>query len=237
MNLITKKEVKRELAKIAFFIQHSGLFDSFSPHTRRTLESLPVEWESVQVDGQTQLKWQEEPSWAEADIEGKMNDKPLKMHIKKTSSRNIYTIAYEGKKYTVENMEALRKLFDDLMAGSTPKPQIMQSSFDLLNKQKVHLNTQSRHHYLEQVSKGPWKLDINKDSSRIFVRFTTPANGEKERMEFDSKLEEHDKFRINTIGSYIKRLLEKEDIDISDLTFTQRLVSESDQSGFIVTIK
>lgn len=234
---ITAKEIKKELKRIAFFVQHSGLFDSFSPTTRRTLESLPVEWEAVQVDGETTLKWQDHPTWAEADLEGMLDDKPIKMKIKKSSSRNIYSIQYDGKKYTVENMPDLRKLFEDLQEGGTPKPKVMQESFDLLNKKKTHLNTQSKHYYLNDVSDGPWKLDITKDSSRIFVKFSVPSADEASKVKMDEKLEEQDKFRINTIGSYVKKLLQKEGLDISDLAFTQRLLNVSGKSGFLITIR
>jgi len=234
---ITAKEVKKELKRIAFFIQHSGLFDTFSPHTRRTLEALPVEWESVQVDGQTNLKWQDEPTWAEADLVGTMNDEPVEVKIKRSSSRNTYLVSYSGKKYTVENMDALRKLFDDLQEGKTPKPKVLQSSYDLLNQKKTHLNSQAKHYYLNQVTEKPWKIDISKDSSRIFVKFLTSAVNSNELDSFNSKLEEQDKFRINSVGSYIKKMLQKDGIDVSELTFTQRLISTPGKAGFLITIK
>ncbi|MDB4330213.1 hypothetical protein N9948_00600 [bacterium] len=237
MHEITAKEVKKELKRIAFFVQHSGLFDGFSPQTRKTLESLPVEWESVQVDGETELKWQDKPHWKFADLEGKLNDKTIKMNIKKSSSRNTYTILYEGKKYTVESMAALKTMFDDMDTGKMPKPQMLQSSYDVLNKKKTNLSSQSKQYYLTQASTRPWKLDINKDSSRIFVKFMVPVQDEKEKNQVDGKLEEQGKFRINSVGTYIKKLLKQAGLDTNELTFTQRLLSVPNKSGFLITIK
>lgn len=237
MREVTASDIKKELFKIAFFIQHSGLFDAFSPATRRTLESLPVEWESVQIDGETHLKWKDEPTWAEADLSGKLGDDPVSIKIKRSSSRNIYVVSFQKKRYTVENMTSLKNLFDDLQEGKTPKPKLMQKTYNTLNQKKIHLNTQSRHHYLNTVSSRPWKIDISKDSARIFVRFWTPAKTEEEKQEFDKKLEEQNKFRLNSVGSFIKKILQKEDINIDDLVFTHRLLNVSGKSGFLITIK
>lgn len=237
MSEITQEFILKELKKIAFFVQHSGLFDGFSPTTKKMLESLPVEWESVELDGETKLKWQEEPQWKFADLEGKLNDKTLKMNIRKSSSRNIYTVDYEGKKYTVENLNALRKLLDDLQEGKNPKPKIMQDSYDVLSTKKTTLLSQSKQYYLNQASNGPWKIDINKDSSRIFVKFLVDVKDHEDKKQVDERLEDHDKFRIHSVGSYAKKILQSAGLDLTDLTFTQRILNVPNKSGFLITIK
>lgn len=234
---ITARYIKKELKKLAFFIQHSSLFESFSPLTRKTLEDLPVEWESVELDGETQLKWQDQPSWKEADLTGKLDDKPLKMKIKKSSSRNIYVIDFDSKKYTVENLNDLRVLFMDLQEGKSPKPQLMQMSYDIISRQKTPINNYSKQYYLSQASQGHWTIDVSKDSSRIFIKFTTPVKSDEEKNNVNGALEEQDKFRMNSIGTYLKKVLKNENVDVSSLDFTHRLLNIPNKAGFLITVK
>jgi len=47
MSIITSSYVKKELNKLAFFIHNAEMFEEFGVKIRRTLEDLPVEWDSA----------------------------------------------------------------------------------------------------------------------------------------------------------------------------------------------
>lgn len=234
---ITAKYVKKELNKISFFIQYSGLFDQFAPATQNALENLPVEWESAQTDGQTQLKWKDKPQWKYADLVGKLGDKTFKMRINKNSSRNIYTIIYEGNQYKVTSLGKLKSLVDSLEEGKTPRPEKMQTSYNIIKKQQANIKDQSVKYYLNQVSEKPWQFTMQKDPSRIYLKFYIVTEDDQEKKDIKEKLGYHDDYRINSIGSYVKKVLKKEGIDVSDIEITQRMIDMPRKVGFNLTIK
>jgi len=237
MSGIIEKEFFRELRKLSFFSQHSGLFDGFAPQTRKSLEALPIEWESVQTDGETNLKWQAEAHWKYADLEGKLNDKSLQMRIKKTSSRNTYTVSYDNKKYTVESMNELNALIESLEQNKMPRAQMKQMAFDVINKKKTNLHSQAKQHYLNQVSDKNWVIKVQKDPSRIYVKFFVQAETDEEKEQIKEKLKEHDNFRMDSVGSYIKKILKSDGVDVSDLEVTRRVIDMPRKTGFVITIK
>ena len=178
MPIITSSYVQNELMRLAFFIQNAGLFDEFGVKIRRTLEDLPVEWDSAQTDGEVVMtKGDPEivedgdnpaeesyTTWKIADLAGKLNDKPIKLQIKrefgednKTGRTEIkrikYTLTYDGKHYTISSLPKLTDAVEKLSAGKIPKPKLMQMAYDLIQHRKAEI-------YLEKPLKGSKMLDI-----------------------------------------------------------------------------
>ena len=261
---ITSAYLKKELRKIAFFIQNAGLFDEFGVKIRRTLEDLPVEWDSVQTDGEIELspsgKSEEGfgedtesktyKTWKVADLAGKLNDKPLKLSIQRevgkdheTKTNEIkrikYTLTYDGKRYLVSSLSKLKDAVEKLSAGKVPKPKIMQMAYDLIQHRKAEIYTHIKRNFLQLVSRDIWYYKVSKDASRIYIRFYVKTDDPEKKQEIDDKLTEHDNYRLDSIGSYLETLIGGE--GISGLTkennMTHSLIKLSDQAGFVITIK
>jgi hypothetical protein len=251
MSEIIKNYVKKELVKIAFYLRSSAFFLRFPPKMRKTLESLPVEWTgpsqvktekgdlkpSPKFDGETQLDWQDTPTWKVAECHGRFQDKDLKIIIRRSSSRNVFKIFYSNEEFSVDNLEDLVLLFVDLEEGKSSVPELKEKSYEILNKKKTEINNYSKKYYLFQASNSTWEVKVDKDYSRIYVTFSVNVGDESEKKDVDKVLLEQDKFRLNSVGSYLKKLLKNEEIDVSKLNFTHRLLSDSDKSGFKITIK
>jgi len=248
MLIITANYLKKELNKIAFFIQNAGLFDEFGVKIRRTLEELPVEWASAQTDGQ--IIYKEKPTWKIADLEGKLNDKPFKLQIKrefgKDENSNLneikrikYSIAYGGKRYIVSSLPKLKDAIDKLSAGKIPKPKIMQMAYDLIQHKKAEVYTHIKRNFLLQISRDTWYYKISKDSSRIYIRFYIKTDDPKQKQEIEDKLTEHDNYRLDSIGSYLEVLISGEGISgiTKENEMTHSLIKLSDQAGFVITLK
>lgn len=251
MSEIIKNYVKNELLKIAFYLKSSAFFMNFPPKMRKTLESLPVEWTgpsqmrddkgvlrpSPKFDGVTKLDWQETPTWKIAECVGKFKDKEVKLVIKRSSSRNVFKIFFSNEEYSVDNLEDLVLLFVDLEEGKSSIPELKEKSYEILNNKKTEINNYSKKYYLSQASNSTWEVKVEKDYSRIYLTFSVSVKDEEEKEKVDSVLLEQDKFRLNSVGSYIKKILKNEEIDVNKLNFTHRLISKNNASGFKITIK
>lgn len=232
--------VIQELEKIAFFLQHSGLFDKFAPRTRRVLEGLPIEWVSVETGGETTLDWQEGPTWETAHLEGKLKDLPLKMDIKRDSSRYTYRILYENKEYQTSNLSNLKSIISNIAEGKVPKPKVLQSAFDLIQSNKSEIYDYVMKYFLVDVTDLTWEIKVQKDVSRIYVRFFVDLRQQMDdnvKSDILEKLKWHEFYRVDSVGSYLKALLKKEGIDSDELTFTRKFIDLAHQAGFIITIK
>lgn len=222
--------------KLSFFLQHSGLFDDFSPRTRRTLENLPVTWTSAETDGETVMN--RKPQWKEADLVGTMNDKEFKIKVTKGNKRYTYTIYYENKSYRVESLDSLQSTVESLASGDMPKPKQKQNVYDMLQNKRVIILSYLEKKILTDITGNDWKLAINKDNNRIYLRCTTHAPEDKHHTYISNKLKEADNYRLDCAGIYLKSLFKQIDADPSIFVMTHRLLRKGqDESGFIVTIK
>jgi len=248
MSIITSSYLKKELGKIAFFIHNAGLFDEFGVKIRRTLEELPVEWDSAQTDGQVIYKGQ--PTWKIADLVGKLNDKPLKLQIKREFGKDEnsdlneikrikYALTYDGKKYTISSLPKLEDAIDKLSAGKIPHPKIMQMAYDLIQHRKAEIYTHIKRTFLQQVSRDTWYYKVAKDASRIYLRFYIKTDDPEKKQEIEEKLTEHDNYRLDSVGSYLDTLVSGEGIAglSKENNMTHSLIKLSDQAGFVITFK
>lgn len=224
--MITQYVIQRELNRIAFFIQHSGLFDEFPPKIRNGLDSLPIEWEKVdpKKDNVT-------------DVIGKLNDHPIAIRIIRDEKRNEYQVFYLKKKYQVNSLDKLKITINALHKGEKPKPQVMQEFYDTLFTQKKGLYTQTMRHYLYGVSDKEWHLDIKKDVGHIYIRFYVDTTDDKEKEYVMKRLEEHQNYRIGSLINYLKNLAKELKLDISNMEFSGNFIKMADQAGIIITIK
>lgn len=222
-------------AKLSFFLQHSGLFDDFSPRTRRTLENLPVTWTSAETDGETVMN--QKPQWREADLEGTLSDKDFKIKVTKGNKRYTYTIYYENKSYRVESLESLKSTVESLASGDMPKPKQKQNLYDMFQNKRVIIDTYVEKKILVGITDNGWKLTINKDNNRIYLRFLTFAPEDKHHTYIKNKLIEADNYRLDCVGIYLKSLMKKIDIDPTSFVMTHRVLKSVDYSGFIVTVR
>ena len=234
---ISSDYVKKELKKVAFFVQHSGLFDKFPERTRNVLENLPIEWENVETSEETQLKWQEEPTWEKAVLVGKLNGKPFTLKIKRDSARNIYTIIYDGKEMPASSLPKLKVTIESLSSGTVPKQKIMKSMYDIIQNKKSEIYQYIKLNYLRDVTERHWNFKIQKDVSRIYLRFYVDLMEEKEGDPILEKLKEEDHWKIDAAGTYVKNLLKKEGITIDDFMFTRKYTRLSNKVGFVLTLK
>ena len=88
---ITAEKIRKELKKISFFVQYSGIFDQLTPQIRNTLEGVSgVEWESAQIDSEFQPKWEEggETQWKKGSSNVKFKGKPATKMLMPTSHNN-----------------------------------------------------------------------------------------------------------------------------------------------------
>ena len=270
MSLITSSYLKKELSRIAFVIHYAAMFDEFGAKIRNTLEDLPVEWESAQTDGKVvlsatpqeeivdenaQIPEQEETkkyktTWKEADLVGKLNDKPFKLKIKrefgkddktgKTEVKRInYKVNFDGRGYTVSSLPKLRDMVEKLSAGKVPKPKLMQMAYDLIQSKKAEIYTHIKRNFLMQVSRDTWFYSVKKDASRIYIRFYLKTDDPQKKKEVEDKLTEHNNYRLDSIGSYLETLIAGEGIGgiTKENNMTHSLIKLSDQAGFVITIK
>jgi len=248
MSIITSSYLKKELSKIAFVIHNAGLFDEFGVKIRRTLEELPVEWDSSQTDGQVIYKGK--PTWKVADLVGKLNDKPLKLQIKREFGKDEnsdlneikrikYLLTYDGKKYVVSSLPKLDDAIEKLSAGKIPKPKIMQMAYDLIQHRKAEIYTHIKRNFLTQVSRETWYYKVSKDASRIYLRFYVKTDDPETKQEIEEKLTEHDNYRLDSVGSYLDTLISGEGIAglSKENNMTHSLIKLSDQAGFVITFK
>ena len=231
----------QELEKIAFFLQHSGLFDKFAPRTRAVLESLPVEWSSAETGGEIMLDWQQEPTWETAHLDGMLKDIPFKMDIKRDSSRYTYKIIYDGKEYQTTNLTALKTIVNNLVEGEVPKPKVLKACYDLLQSKKTAFFDTIVKHYLAGVTELSWQIKLQKDTTRIYARFYVILDDvsleEGHKKEIMSKLKEHNFYRPNGVGSFLKKQFVEEGLDVESLQFNRKFIDLRNQAGFIITIK
>jgi len=248
MSIITSSYLKKELNKLAFFIQNAGLFDEFGAKIRRTLEELPIEWDSSQTDGQVLYKGK--PTWKIADLEGKLNDRPIKLQIKREFGKDEnselneikrikYKLTHDGKGYTVSSLPKLRDAVEKLSAGKVPKPKIMQMAYDLIQHRKAEIYTHIKRNFLQQVSRDVWFYKVSKDASRIYLRFYVKTDDPEKKQEIEDKLTEHENYRLDSIGSYLETLISGEGIAgiTKENNMTHSIIKLSDQAGFTITLK
>jgi len=248
MSLITAKYIKNELNKLSFLIKSAGIFDGLGTKVRNTLEELPIEWDSSQTDGSETYKG--ETSWKVAELKGKLNDKPLKLKIKREFGssddseyneikRIKYTVTYEGKSYLVSSLPKLEDAVEKLSAGKVPKPKIMQMVYDLIQHRKAEIYTQIKRNYLTQVSRDTWYYKVSKDSSRIYIRFYNKIDDPEKKQEIEDKLTDHNYYKLDRIGSYLETLITGEGINgiTKENNMTHSLINLPNEAGFIITIK
>lgn len=231
---ITKELVLSEIKKVAFFLQHSGLFDNFTPRSRNDLEGLPVEWVSVETDGEVQLTLEGQKHWKTAELKGKLKEKDLYLKIEKSPDRNIYTLVYDNKTYKTSSMTKLQSIVDSLNAGETPKPKYLQSVYNILQRKKMEIRKYLESHYLKGISETPWEILVTKDVSRIYLKMTVDTN-EPEKV--IAELKNKNFYRLDSIGVYLKHLMKNAGVNPDDFTITHRLSRVGDTAGFTISIK
>jgi len=248
MSIITASYLKKELKKLSFFILTAEMFEGLGVKVRKTLEEVAVEWSSAQTDGQVIYKG--EPTWTVADLEGKLNDKPLKLKIKrefgKDENSNLnemkrvkYSITFEGKTYLVSSLPKLRDAIEKLSAGKVPLPKLMQEAYDLIQSRKAEIYTHIKRNFLQSVSRDTWYFKVSKDASRIYIRFYNKVDDLEQKETVEGKLTEHDNYRLDSIGSYLETLIAGEGIGglSKENHMAHSIIKLSDQAGFVVTIK
>lgn len=248
MPLITSSYIKKELNNISFFMKSAELFEGLGVKITGVLEDLPIEWDSSQTDGKAEYKGG--ITWKIADLEGKLNDKPIKIKITREFGKDNasgeneikrikYKISYEGKGYLVSSLSKLTDAVEKLSSGKTPKPKIMQMVYDLIQHRKAEIYTHIKRNFLVQVSKDTWFYKVSKDASRIYLRFYVKVDDSDTKKEIEEKLTEHDNYRLDSVGSYLETLFNGEGIkEISkENNMTHSIIKLSDQAGFVITIK
>ena len=222
-------------SKLSFFLQHSGLFEDFSPRSRRVLENLPITWNSVETDGETVMNQKEQ--WKEADLEGVMNDKDIKIKVTKGNKRYTYTIYFENKSYRVESLDSLKSAVESLASGGMPKPKQKQTIYDMLQTKRNIIDNYTEKNILIGITDNPWDLRITKDNHRIYMRFTTYAPEDKHKVYIRSKLKEANYYRLDCLGLYLKSLIKELDLDPSNFVMSHRFLDAGEDYGFLVTIR
>lgn len=247
MPLITSNFLRRELSNISFFIKCAELFEDLGVKIRKVLEDLPIEWDSSQTDGTVEYKGSE--TWKVADVSGKLNDKPVKVHITREFGKSKegdneikrinYKLTYDGKTYTVSSLSKLRDSVEKLSSGKIPMPKIMQMVYDLIQHKKAEIYTHIKRTFLVQVSRETWYYKVSKDASRIYIRFYVKTDDPDVKKEIEDKLTEHDNYRLDSIGSYLDTLFKGESITgiSKENNMTHSIIKLSDQAGFVITIK
>lgn len=246
MPLITSSYIRRELNNISFFIKCAELFDGLGVKIRGVLEDLPIEWSSSQTEGKVEYKGSE--SWNVADLEGKLNDKPIKLQIKREFGkdngvneikRTNYKLTYEGKTYLVSSLPKLKDVVEKLSSGKVPKPKIMQMAYDLIQNKKAEIYTYVKRNILKQVSTDVWYYKVSKDASRIYLRFYVKTDDPAVKSEIENKLTEHDNYRLDSVGSYLETLFNENGVAglNKENNMTHSMIKLSDQAGFVITIK
>lgn len=228
--------VKQELRKIAFFIQHSGIFDGFPSRLRNDIEELQVEWQSVDTK---ELSDQQDPtSWNIAQLLGKLEEKPFKLNIKRTVDRNFYTLFYEGKKYgPFSSMKDVQDNIESLVSGKTPIAVFKKQLFTYLSKYKNILEEYLAKHFLYGITTKPWTIKVTKDTKQIFIRFFVETMDEKEKDFIDKKLKEHNTFRLNRVNSYLQTLPTRAGIQKNVFDFDTKVLNSEKGAGILVTVK
>jgi hypothetical protein len=249
MTEITAKTIEKELKKIAFFVQYSGLFDDFPPRTRNVLEDLPVEWDSVQTDGSIdkeklaetdELREDTNTTWKEADLVGTLGEKPFKMKIKRGNKRTTYEVIYDGKKYPTSSLDKLESLVERLQQGKPTRQEMMLKAYKTIQKNNSNILRYSQQYYLNQASNKKWNLKLDRNSSQgtILLRFFVRPDNEAEHQNVKNQLQFDNNMRINAVGSYIKnKILPSSGIDTTELVMTQKILNMPDKTGFLITIK
>ena len=235
--MIDKSFIEKELTKIAFFVQHSGFFDEFPDKIKAVFEKLPIEWEAVDTAGEIVLKWQDTPTWETASLKGKLSDKPIEIKVKRDSSRYIYKVFYEKSEYPTSSLQKLKAIIENLTSGKEPTQKLMQSTYDLIKKNQSEYVKFAKEKALKDVSEKDWKFKLYKDINGIYLRFYIDLfEQEEEKNNIDEKLKEHNYYRIDTIGTFLKKKIEKENIDITNIKFYHKPISLPNQAGFVLTI-
>lgn len=232
--MTTKELVLSEIKKISFFLQHSGLFDNFTPRSRNDLEDLPVEWVSVETDGEVQLTPEGQKHWKTAELKGKLKEKDLYLKIEKSPDRNIYTLVYDNRTYKTSAMPKLKSIVDSLNAGETPKPKYLQAVYNILQRRKMEIRKFIEAHYLKGISETPWEILVTKDVSRIYIKMTVETN---EPEKIINELKSKNFYRIDNIGVYLKHLMKNANISPENFTVTHRLLRVGNTVGFTISIK
>jgi len=234
MTEITKEFIIEEMNKISFFIQHSGMFDNFTPRSKNDLESLPVEWVEVKTDGEIELTEGGQKHWKSADLKGKLKDKDLFLKIDKSPDRNIYTLVYDNGTYKTSNMSKLKSIVESLESGETPKPKYLQAVYNVLQQKKMEIRKFIEEHYLKGLSDTPWEILISKDVSRIYIKMTVDS---EDPAKIIDQLKSHNFYRMDSIGQYLKHLIKKANIESEDFIFSHRFLRIGMTAGFTVSIK
>jgi len=236
--MITLDYIKSELKKTAFFVQYSGLFDKFPTRMRNTLDSLPVEWEKVDVGGEFKPSWtKNETEWKEADLLGKLNKEEFKLKIIRDEDRYEYRIYFQKKLYKINNLDKLKSTINSIFKGEKPKPQLMQEFYDALFANKSEIHKYAEMHFLAQLTPF-WSIDIKRDLGHIYIRFfVVDEEVLKNRRVIEGKLFEHNAFRIESIIHYLKTIAKKITLDIDKLEFKHRPIDMPHQLGFLISIK
>lgn len=226
------------LMKKAFFMQHSGLFESFPQRTKKVLENLPVEWSSADTSGEWMPDWgkgKEDISWKNASLMGKLAGKPITVLIKRDNDRYQYDVLYMNKKHTVANLVDLKDLIDTLNEGGLPRTQVLQSIYDLLQHKKNELAQYVQNHYLP---KDLWQFELQKDTSHMYIRFFVFWKDDPEKRSFLlEKLEEYKSYRPETVITYLRVLFKKENIPFNNISIKHSLIDKNNKIGFLITIQ
>lgn len=231
MAQITKDDVLSEIKKISFFLQHSGMFDNFTPKTRNFLESLPIEWEKVSPEGEAPSNPEGKQYW---DLKGKFEDKDLFLKIEKSADRTIYTLVFDNKTYKTSAMPELKSILDNLKTGQTPKPKYLQAIYNKIQQNKNEIKKFIVEHYLKGISEESWEILISKDVKRIYLKMTLVSESPEKIID---ELKKNDYYRLDYIGVYIKHMIKKSNANPDDFIVSHKLLRIGNNVGFTVSIK
>jgi len=247
---ITANQVVQELKKIAFFVQYSGIFEEIGTYalptyTKTTLENMVSDnltWDSAEAkplhkEEETDPKKQK---WL-VIVKGTLNKKPIILRIKKTKDRNTYKVIYEGKEYTDTKFKDIEDTIEKLIEGKKTRPESLQATYDMLQKNKSKYHDYIERYYLSPISKSPWEIQTVKKTLQgsLLMKFFIEGD-EDDRKIVEQDLKKHNYSRIDTIGSFLKQEIRKLNINTNDYKFDHKFIrspKNPEQIGFILTIR
>lgn len=238
MSKLIANLVRKELKKLAFFVQYSGMLEELTVRLKNKLEDLPVEWtDSPRFEGSWIPKWDvdQKETWSEAFLKGELLDHPVELIIKRDDDRYEYSFIYKGKKYKTNNLTKLQNSVRSIADGKKPLQEKLSDTYKMLSNKKEEISTYIKTYYLKDLSSKNWQMKLTKDVSHIYLKFF--ILGTEEQDSINEKLVEHDYHRVYSTISYLKILIKRLGLDPKALSFKPSLIKSGTQSGFKITIK
>lgn len=220
---LTAEYVKKQLDKVAFFIQYSDVLHAISDRIRNVIEddALEIAWVSAKLDSPE--------DWKQALVEGDLKGQPLKIMIKRNGDKYTYEVFYQSKKYISSNLKKLKELLFTLKEEKTPKLKNLQLVYRFLSTKEDSVFEYIKNNYLKYERKE-WDISLVKDPHSIRVRIYLNDPQEK-NLELSMV-----KQNLPKIIEYLKLIMRRGGLDISDISFEEKLIKSPNQIGFLIVV-